>query len=291
MKTFVTRSLSATVFAVVMLGGILWNDWSFTILFFIINAGALWEYYKLVSNFYLRGKISPHRYRYIGVALGSIFYCVFSYFLLQGVSAVLGILFALLIPLLLVFFVIELYSYSENGIVNAALNVFGLVYISFPLALLQCIATRDIFDSVTHSLIAWVPHRTDLILGILLLIWTNDTFAYIGGSLIGKRKLFPSISPGKSWEGFFSGLIGSVILGYVLSVYFIPFTVFNWIMIALIVSLTGTLGDLFESLLKRNAGVKDSGAIMPGHGGFLDRFDAFIFCIPFVYLYITLFQV
>ena len=119
-----------------------------------------------------------------------------------------------------------------------------------------------------------------------MLIWTNDTFAYLVGKNFGKHKLFPSVSPKKTIEGFIGGLLFSVICGILLGKYFIGVKhIYFWVVIAIIVSIFSTLGDLIESKLKRIAGVKDSGTIMPGHGGILDRLDSIIFVIPFINLF------
>ena len=129
------------------------------------------------------------------------------------------------------------------------------------------------------------------IIGVFILIWVNDTFAYLVGKKWGKNKLFEAVSPKKTIEGFIGGLFFTIIFAFILSISFLFFTFENWIIIAIIVSVFGTVGDLLESKLKRIAKVKDSGKIMPGHGGLLDRLDSVIFVAPFVYLYLILFYV
>jgi len=128
-----------------------------------------------------------------------------------------------------------------------------------------------------------------IILGFFFLLWANDTGAYLTGILVGKHRLLERISPKKTWEGFFGGLITSVAVAWLLSGWLGEVTASGWIIIAVIVSVAGTYGDLAESMLKRSTGVKDSGTIMPGHGGFLDRFDSAIISFPLVYLFISLF--
>ena len=129
-------------------------------------------------------------------------------------------------------------------------------------------------------------YNPKILISILILIWTNDTFAYIVGKSIGRTKLFPSISPKKTIEGFLGGILFSIISGYLLAVFFIEAKlIYIWIVISIIVSIFSTLGDLIESKFKRLAGVKDSGKIMPGHGGILDRLDSIIFVIPFINLF------
>ena len=143
-------------------------------------------------------------------------------------------------------------------------------------------ATSDIFGGN-------VGLNRDIIFGIMVLIWVNDTMAYITGSLLGKKKLIENISPNKTITGTLGGIVFCIVASVIISKYFSHrYSLVDWIAIGTIVAVFGTIGDLAESLLKRTAGVKDSGRIMPGHGGLLDRFDSFIFVIPFVFLYLCL---
>ncbi len=153
----------------------------------------------------------------------------------------------------------------------------GLLYLVVPMCLLLDLA-------ITPN-----DFRPEIVMGILLLNWINDSGAYFVGSWLGKRKLFYQISPGKTWEGSIGGLILVVAIGSFFPLWFGVFNRWDWMALALIVAIFGTIGDLVESMLKRNTGIKDSGKLMPGHGGILDRFDAFFFLIPFAYLYIRLF--
>jgi phosphatidate cytidylyltransferase len=276
MNTFLKRTLTAVVFAVVMLGGMLWCYESFSVLFFIINACAVWEYDRMIGRFRLYNRIGVLTYRWIVTLTATLFYLFF--FMSVFTDNFLWV--AAAPALLFVFILIELFALSERGVQNIALNVFGILYISLPLSLLHFII--DIQKSVSDD---WFPGQVNLILSLLLLIWTNDTFAYIGGSMMGKHKLFPAHSPKKSWEGFIVGILGASGAAILLHLYLL--SEFDWLfslIMACIASVIGTMGDLLESMIKRNAGIKDSGSIMPGHGGFLDRFDAFIFVIPFVFL-------
>jgi phosphatidate cytidylyltransferase len=128
-----------------------------------------------------------------------------------------------------------------------------------------------------------------LLLCIFILLWTNDTFAYLTGSRFGKTKLAPLISPGKTWEGLIGGVLACIIVGIALSFWQIGVSMQSWVIIAFMVSVFGTSGDLLQSLFKRHFGVKDSGSLLPGHGGFWDRFDSFFGCIPFIAVYLNLF--
>ncbi len=130
--------------------------------------------------------------------------------------------------------------------------------------------------------------RKEVMIGVLLMLWANDTFAYLVGRTIGKNKLMPSVSPKKTIEGFLGGAVGAIVVGLIISFYYPSFSLIMWLTLALIVVVFGTLGDLVQSRFKRIAGVKDSGVIMPGHGGMYDRLDSLIFAAPFVYLYLIL---
>ncbi len=276
MNTFIKRTLTAAVFAIVMLTGMLWRYESFAILFLIINAGAVWEYDRLIGRFRLYNRIGVLTYRWMVSMIATLFYLFFFFSVLYE-----NYLWVAATPaLLFLFIMVELFALSERGIQNIALNAFGILYITLPLSLLHFIL--DIQKSISDD---WFPGQVNIIFSLLLLIWSNDTFAYIGGSLIGKHKLFPAHSPKKSWEGFLVGTLGAIGVSVMLHKFLL--SEYEWVLplgMALIASVIGTLGDLFESMIKRNAGVKDSGSIMPGHGGFLDRFDAFLFSIPFVFL-------
>lgn len=228
-KTFQTRTLTAIVFAAVMLIGLFTNVWTFLALFFIIMIGCLVEYVRLVF------KINSSKQLWI---LAGALYCIF--------------------PILTIIDLGTSESLFSRG-AGAAL-------------------------SVTDTWSPLIP------IAIIFSIWINDTMAYIVGSLIGKTP-FSKISPKKTWEGTAGGAVLCVIVIALLGA-FIPaakeIAVQHWIAIAALSAVFGTLGDLFESKLKRMAGVKDSGSFMPGHGGFLDRFDSLLFAAPAVWLYVKL---
>ena len=187
------------------------------------------------------------------------------------------ILFALFIFLVFVPFITTLFS--KKNIQKELSDIMLLfIYIIIPFVLLLQIANVN----------TTTPFNGKIILGIFILIWTNDTFAYLVGRKIGKTKLFERISPKKTIEGFIGGAVFSIIFSYILSLYFTNFSFLNWLIIAIIVSVFGTIGDLIESMFKREANLKDSSNLIPGHGGFLDRLDSFIFAIPFIFIYILL---
>lgn len=183
------------------------------------------------------------------------------------------------IALLLLVFVMELFQPIENSFKNISITVLGVLYVAIPTSLAAFLAFSN--GEYTYH----------LIIGLLILTWTNDTFAYVSGSLLGKHKFFEKISPKKTWEGTLGGFIFCLIGAYVISLFFTEYSPTEWIGIAGVTSVAGILGDLSESQLKRSLGVKDSGNILPGHGGMLDRFDAMFFVIPFVYAFLNLISI
>ena len=187
---------------------------------------------------------------------------------------------SLLTTLFLTFFlfIAELFLSGKSPFVYIGHYLAGLFYISLPIAALFSIATPEAF---------FLPLR---VFGLLILIWTNDTMAYFVGSQLGRRKLFERISPNKTWEGTIGGGICTVLMAWGLSFIIKDFTQIQWLALGVVAAVFGTLGDLVESMLKRSVGVKDSGNLLPGHGGLLDRFDAFIFALPFFWLALQIFR-
>lgn len=289
-QTFKTRTLTAVVFVAVMLTGLLGNHWLFFILFSIIHFGCWTEYQKLI------GRIDPdyttitpfHKY---GVQLAG--WCLMLYFtndqfLIFGIRLHemgwwLGLMFIFILP------IIELLFAKEIMPKNIGYSAIGLLYISLAWGLMMDLRTS--FIPPDKSIDFLTPVGGKLIpIGLIFSIWINDTMAYIVGSLIGKTP-FSSISPKKTWEGTIGGAILCIAVIALLGYFTAPangYHVIHWIAIAAIAAVIGTAGDLLESKLKRVANVKDSGQIMPGHGGFLDRFDSLLLAIPFVWLYIQL---
>ena len=193
--------------------------------------------------------------------------------------------FALLLPMIFALFVAELYRRHENPLGNVCWELGGLVYIALPFALLATIPLRGACSAGS----SYVPGD---MLAIIFIVWANDVGAYLAGSLFGRHRLFERISPKKSWEGFAGGVLCAVAVGWLYGLYAGPGDTAHgllWSGAGLVVAVAGVLGDLVESMLKRSAGLKDSGNSIPGHGGFLDRFDALILAVPFVYAYFAIF--
>ena len=278
-QTFKTRALTAVIFVVVMMAGLLWNKWSFFILFSIVHFGAWFEYQNLVEGFNPDyKKIIPfHRY---GIMLAG--WCLLLYFSneelyigdlrLSAIGFWGGLGLIILIPLVIL---LESKSFL---IKNLGYSIFGVIYISLFLGLLIGIRMLYGVDSAGRG-----DFGKFIALTLVFSIWINDTMAYIVGSFIGKTP-FSKISPKKTWEGTAGGAILCIIvmafIGKALGLSYVDSA-----FIAAIAAITGTVGDLFESKLKRMAGVKDSGSFMPGHGGFLDRFDSLLFAATCVWIY------
>ena len=261
MRNLIKRSFSGLIFVFLFVSAILYSKESFVILTAIFAGISIWELHKII-NFK-----SLSSYLFFSAAI---------FLLLKNSNnyAVLGILGISIISSL--FLSYQLISKKEISYLDDRSKM-GLTirYIVFSFCFLILIPFQE------------NQYKPEIILSILILIWTNDSFAFIVGKNLGKRKLFVSISPKKTIEGFFGGLIFSIATGSLISIYVSDYKFIDWIVIAVIVSVLGTIGDLIESKFKRQANIKDSGTIMPGHGGILDRFDSLLFVAPFVYLYIN----
>jgi phosphatidate cytidylyltransferase len=287
-ETFKTRTLTAAVFVVIMLSGLLINHWTFLILFSIIHYGCWVEYQKLITLIDADYKnISPfHKYGVRLLGFGFMFWVTNDAFKIGEVS-LYEIGWWLLIVLSIALPVMEIMVSNSFNFKNLGYSFLGLLYISISLGLLVNI--RSGFDNSS----TFFGEEFLLIAGeivcilIIASLWINDTMAYIVGSLIGKTP-FSSISPKKTWEGTLGGALLAIIV-VTLTYYLINKEYISALFISAITVVFGTAGDLLESKLKRLAGVKDSGHIMPGHGGFLDRFDSLLFATPFVWLYVKLF--
>ena len=272
LKTLGTRSLSGAVFVAVLLGAILWNYYSFAFLFFVVSMLGLNEFFKISEI------LQAKPYKTAAYALAVILYALslhFSFFI--GRFSVLSFLFypfLLLIPFILM--AVAMLSKREQPIQNYLFTLFGLLYAVIPFCLLHDLV--NLRYGLTPSDAFYNPKP---LLAIIFLIWCNDTFAYLGGSLFGKHKMIPRVSPGKTWEGTLFGIAVSVALAYLIRNTMFDGSGYLWPVMGLLVPVLATVGDLVESMLKRQAGIKDSGNLMPGHGGVLDRFDSLIFVSPF----------
>ena len=280
MSNFWKRAITGTVFVAVMVGGIMYNYWSLCALFFIIAMLGLNEFY---DNLLKHSATQPQRW--IGMAVGAIVFLLFAFrYRFPG-----DLIYTLMIPFIVFIFFAELYRNKENPFGNIAITIVGIIYVVLPFALWVnyiCPYSEDYHNNFLNQLVTafldtptYNPH---LLLGFFYILWTNDTGAYITGMTLGKHKLWERISPKKTWEGFFGGMVLSIVVAYIISRYYTDFSPLQWMIIGLTVSVFGTFGDLVKSMFKRSLGVKDSGNILPGHGGILDRFDGVLLSTPLV---------
>jgi phosphatidate cytidylyltransferase len=249
--------------------GVCYSEWTYFILFFTLCAFAMFEFYKLVG---LDGMIPQ---KALGIIIGLLIFSL-TFFIEQ--ETVHPKFFFLLFPLSSFVFMIKLYKkFERKPFTNIAFTFLGILYIAMPLSLMNIAA----FDNGKYNF--------EIILGSLLILWASDTGAYFAGTLFGKRKLFERISPKKSWEGFFGGAALALLITFIFTNYFHSLQIFQWYVIAVLIIIGGTFGDLIESLLKRSIKIKDSGTALPGHGGFLDRFDGLLISAPFIVAYLEIF--
>lgn len=278
LKTFLTRTTTAIVFVGVLLTAIFFNYISFVTLFLVVSIWGLIEFYQISE------KLGAKPYKWIGIISGlSLFmYSAISnsyYSHLVSPTAMLSVVIVL--PFFV--FIAALFNNTSNAITNLVFTLAGIIYAVLPFSLLMHIAC---IDQAFAGVMA--PYNFHYVLGIICLIWISDVSAYLVGSLIGKHKLYERISPGKTWEGTIGATILTIACSFLIHHFFPELALKHWVVIAVLVSIFGTIGDLVESMFKRQAGIKDSGKIMPGHGGILDRFDSLLFVAPFVYAYLTL---
>lgn len=266
MKELLKRSITGVLYIFLMLSAVFLSDDAFDFLFLIFGTVCLYEFKKIIK---LKGYA-------VFVAFLSLWW-LFIY-LLQNTEEQIIFRYILLSFCLFVnvFLIKELFSFRKKSYTNVKKFTVSLCYIGGGCILLTMIPYyREHFAQ-------------SLIIGIFILIWVNDSFAYLIGKSIGKHKLFERVSPKKTIEGLLGGFIFCMLTGYGLSKYSDELTATQWVILALVIVVTGNLGDLVESKFKRQAGVKDSGAILPGHGGLLDRLDSLIFTAPFIYLTIQI---
>lgn len=254
-KVMQTRIITGLIFGSVMIGGLIAGMTVTTVLLTMIGAGCLYEYVKMVKGNDIRFFVLP--------AL-SIIGCIYFFYENKIDTGILRFLF-LLQSVFLVIMATHLWKPMMNH--KKAFALISILYIVLPVFL----TIISVFEKGSGSYLLY----------LFLLIWTSDSSAYFVGSRFGKKKLFPSISPNKTWEGFLGAGLFTIITGCVISLVTQEASLTAWILVSVWVWVMGSIGDLFESSIKRTFGVKDSGQILPGHGGFLDRFDSFLFVTAF----------
>lgn len=273
MSNFLQRLITGTVFVLVLVGALLLGGWYLHILFGVITLLGLQEFYKLTS------KSVSAADQLLGPILGTLIYFFGIYAIRVEEPSAWNYLLSLSIISFVLFGATELSRKKKHPFENIGIGITGIVYIVLPFLLVNWMSWNTESES-SHDI--WP------VLAIFILTWTNDTFAYLTGRQFGKHKMFERISPKKTWEGFAGGLFFSISAGLIIA-WTTEQNLFTYAVYGIAISVFGTIGDLVESMLKRSIGVKDSGTILPGHGGILDRFDAVLFAIPVIYVLHTFF--
>ena len=274
MKNLIIRALTGIIFVVVLVSAICIHPIFFLILFCIITGLTLWEFGGLVKHYE-----NANLQRAVNV-LGGVYLFIATFVYANGLTD--GKIFLPYLLFIMLTMIAELYYKAPNPINNWAFTLFAQIYCAGSFSMLNFIGA----EPGTPGVMSYTPL---FIMAIFIFVWLDDTGAYLVGSLIGKHKLFERISPKKSWEGFFGGLILALASSQAFAWFAPEINRMNWLGLAATVVLFGTWGDLIESLLKRTLGVKDSGNVLPGHGGMLDRFDSVMLAVPASYIYIELF--
>jgi len=268
------RAATGILFVLIITAGIYWGPIAFVLLFAAVDWLCLREFIGLVLSRQHRRDIVR---RVLGIGLGMVPFLLSTILqleLVQNRGSFIAISALLFFPFVFMSFIYELYTKSDRPFSNVAFIMLAMVYIGVPFSLLTFVA------------IDRGEYYPNLVFALLAMNWINDTGAYLVGSRFGKTPLFPSISPKKTWEGSLGGMAATLLLSLIICNVFGELRTIDWIVLSAIVVVFGSLGDLVESMLKRSVKVKDSGHLLPGHGGMLDRFDAFIFLLPFAAAYL-----
>lgn len=290
MKNFIIRTITGVIFVAAIVASFLRPE-AMVLLFSIVTGMTIWEFTGLVNE---REHVTVNRF--ICTVAGVYFFYAMTYFcsdLYAGVAK--SVVFIPYLVTVIYLLIAELYLKQEDPVLDWAYTMLSQMYIALPFSLLNVLA-------FTANSSGMVVFNTLLPLSVFIFLWVNDTGAYCVGSLLGRHKLFPRISPGKSWEGSIGGAVFVLAVAYGIgwldnmeiadanhtsSIFAGMLSIPEWLGLGLVVVIFGTWGDLVESLFKRTLGIKDSGSILPGHGGMLDRFDSSLLAIPaaVVYLY------
>jgi phosphatidate cytidylyltransferase len=265
------RIITGLLGSAAIIAGVSIGEWTYFAVFFIICLFTLLEFYKLAG---MDGMVPQKAF---GTVCGVLVFTL-SFLIEAEPDDISYKYYFLLFPLISCVYIIKLYKkFERKPFVNIAFTFLGIFYVAVPFALLNIAAFEN------------GEYNYEIIFGCLFILWASDTGAYFAGTFFGKRKLFERISPKKSWEGFIGGAILALIFTYGLSRYFHSLDFVHWLVVGIIIIVGGTFGDLVESLLKRSIEIKDSGDSLPGHGGFLDRFDGLLISAPFIVAYLEIF--
>lgn len=278
LRNLLVRTASGVVLLCVVLGASFVGYWGFVALMMLITVVGVWEFYNLA----VAKGTEPQRW--LGIVASAMLVMTaaafaYAFYDTHNDNTIIISVAALLAFFVLgaMMFVVEVFRAKETPLLNIATTAMGVVYVAMPLSLMCFVPILANINSETWNSWAFLCY--------LFIVWGNDVFAYLVGISIGKHKMCPRLSPKKSWEGFFGGVLGSLAMG-AFGAYIVDGNYLLWIGLAAVVSLSSVVGDLAESMFKRDAGVKDSGNFIPGHGGMLDRFDALILSAPFAFIYL-----
>lgn len=267
MSNLVVRSITGALFVVLILGSVFWNELiAFSVLTGFMILGLI-EFYTLFKN----NEQIDIRWE-IPTFFSLLIYGLFAFAMFGHIPTVILIG---VFPLLFIYFLTELWRKKENPLINLSIGLFGMFYVGLPFFLMNLLNHFDQSLNWLH-----INNSLPLLAGLFIIVWTNDTFAYLTGRFLGKHKLFERISPKKTWEGTIGGVLFAIGAGLLIAFFTDQFDMLFWGIAAVLISLSSIFGDLLESLFKRSLKIKDSGTILPGHGGILDRFDAAIFAAP-----------
>ena len=284
MSNLQQRVLVGIIGSAGIIGSVYFDKWTYGVMFLFISTMTLIEFYSL---FIKSAKVFPNRL--IGLTMAIFNYVFMFLYKTDLLSEEEGYKWFLLnIPMIITIFIMELYRKKDQPFTNIAVTLLGIIYITLPFVLLHII----VFESTLESSVARVDgYHYYILMSLLFMIWANDTGAFAAGKTFGKTPLFKRISPNKSWEGAIGGLVFTI--GFALMAAYVnpELSYVEWCVLAIVVSVAGVYGDLFESLLKRSINIKDSGSIIPGHGGFLDRFDSLLLISPLTLMCLEVIQI
>lgn len=271
------RLISGVLGGTFIVGGIWYNQWTFFALFFGITLLSMIEFYGLIKTDNKKPNVIP------GIIIGMSIYTLT--FLIQA-GVLSSKLYFALPPIICLLFIEELYINKKKPFTNVAFTILGILYVAIPFSLLVVAAFSNSalmgchFGAPTYSF--------QIVLGSLYLLWASDSGAYFSGKAFGRTKLFERISPKKTWEGTIGGAVLSLTVAYILSLFYTDLPLWKWVVVSLLIVVFGSFGDLVESSFKRSLKLKDSGSLIPGHGGFLDRFDGLLLAAPFIAAFLVL---
>jgi len=270
LKNLLVRSLTGIVFVAVMLAALFLGEFTYGILFLAILLGMLYEFFNITGSL----GFQPHRF--IASLTGGLTF-VLSFLIAS--DRISPLWFFSIFPFILITFVNELFANKKHSLQNIAISLSALIYAALPMSL-----SNYLVFSKFHG-----AYSATLFLALLIIIWVYDSGAYLFGVSFGKHRLFERISPKKSWEGAIGGTLLALGAAAVIAQYITQISLMHWLILGFLIVVASTLGDLTESMIKRQFGVKDSGSIFPGHGGILDRFDSLLFAIPVFVCYLEVF--